>query len=87
MFMAELVSVIGLFGSITAASLFFPQVYTSWKTKKTKDLAWFTILIGIANDLFWIAYGLIKADPFIYITNSLLAIAVFILAVLKKRYG
>lgn len=39
--MIDVASLFGLLGSITASSLFFPQVWQSYKTKKTKDLAWF----------------------------------------------
>ena len=85
--MVELISIIGLFGSITASSLFFPQVYAAWKTRRTKDLSWLTILIGVVNGLLWTSYGLLKADPFIYITNTLLAVATGMLVILKKRYG
>ncbi|MEJ5317018.1 MAG: SemiSWEET family transporter [Tenuifilum sp.] len=85
--MIDVAQVFGLLGSITAASLFFPQVYTSWKTKKTHDLAWSGIAIGLLNGVFWIVYGLIRLDPFIYLTNTILLIGAFLLLILKKRYG
>lgn len=83
----NLVSILGLMGLITAASLFFPQVYDAWKTKKTRDLSQSTLYIGLANGTLWTIYGLLKADPFIYVTNTLLFIAVLLLTILKKRYG
>ncbi len=85
--MVDIASVFGILGAITASSLFFPQVWTSYKTKRTKDLAWFTIVIGMLNGAFWVAYGVLKNDPFIYITNTLLFTGVFLLALLKKKYG
>jgi len=78
---------LGLLGSITAASLFFPQVLTSYKTKKTQDLSWMSIILGLLNGAFWFSYGVIKTDPFIYITNALLFSAVFLLMLLKRKYG
>lgn len=84
--MVELVSVIGLLGSFTAASLFFPQVWKTFRTKKTKDLSYITIFLGVANGLFWTSYGFMKSDPFLYVTNSLLFIAAFSLAIIKKKY-
>ena len=78
--------VFGFLGSITAASLFFPQVYTSFKTKKTHDLAWAGIIIGLLNGFFWIIYGLLKGDPFIWVTNSILFLGAFMLLILKKKY-
>ena len=85
--MVELIFLLGLGGSICAASLFFPQVYKAWKMKETRDLAWLTIILGLANGLFWVSYGLLKSDPFIYVTNTLLFIALLLLAILKKKYG
>lgn len=83
----NLVFVLGLLGSITASSIFIPQVFASYKNKKTKDIAWFTVIISLVNGAFWIGYGSIKADPFIYITNIIAFIASFLLMLLKKKYG
>lgn len=77
----------GLLGSITASLLFFPQVWVSFKTKKTHDIAWSGILIGMLNGFFWIVYGLMKMDPFIWVTNVILFIGASLLLVLKKKYG
>jgi uncharacterized protein with PQ loop repeat len=82
-----LASTLGLCGSITASSLFFPQVWVSHKTKQTKHLAWPTIIIGLLNGLFWIGYGLLIADPYIYVTNMLIFLGAFLLLMLKRRHG
>jgi len=79
--------IFGLLGSITAASIFFPQVLASYKSKKTRDLAWSGIIIGILNGVFWMTYGFLKGNPFIYVTNSLLFLGAFLLLILKKKYG
>jgi len=76
----------GFLGSITASTIFFPQVWKTWKTKKTKDLSWPIIIIGVFNGFFWTAYGLLKSDPFIYVTNIFLFTATFLLAIMKKKY-
>lgn len=83
----SLVSLLGLLGSIAAASLNFPQVWTSFKTKRTRDIAWFSIIIGMFNGAFWTGYGVLKADPFIYVTNTLFFIGAFLLMLLKRKYG
>lgn len=80
-------SLLGLLGAITASLLFFPQVLASYKSKKTKDLAWSSIIVGMLNGIFWIGYGFSKADSFIYITNIILFIGAFLLLLLKKKYG
>lgn len=85
--MIDIASLFGLLGSITAASLFFPQAWKSYKAKKTQGLSWFGILIGMLNGLFWIVYGLFRADPFIYATNLILFIGAFLLMIIKRKYG
>ena len=84
--MNEAASFFGLLGSITAASLFFPQVWVSYKAKHTHDIAWFGIIIGMLNGVFWVVYGLLKGDPFIYVTNIVLFIGAFLLMLLKNKY-
>jgi len=80
-------SLIGLSGSVTAACLFLPQVWSSHKTKQTQQIAWTSIFIGLLNAVFWTTYGLLKHDPFIYVTNILCFSGAFLLLLLKKRHG
>lgn len=85
--MIDITTVFGFLASFTAASIFFPQVYASYKTKNTQSLVWSGIWIGMLNGVFWIIYGFLKMDPFIYVTNTLLFIGAFLLMLLKKKYG
>ncbi len=85
--MVEIASIFGILGAITAASLFYPQVWASYKTKKTQGLSLYGIIIGMLNGVFWTTYGVLKTDPFIYITNIILFIGASLLIVLKKKYG
>lgn len=85
--MKTLEPIVGLLASIMASLIFFPQVLASYKSKKTSDLSWFGIYIGIANGVLWIIYGTMKGDPFIYVTNSILLVGALLLLALKKKYG
>lgn len=85
--MNTLKTIIGLLASVAASLIFFPQVLASYKSKKTKDLSWFGIYIGLANGVLWIIYGTLKGDPFIYVTNSILFFGALLLLLLKKKYG
>jgi uncharacterized protein with PQ loop repeat len=80
-------TLIGLLASCAAASLFFPQVISSYKTKQTDGLAWPGIFLGLANAALWVTYGLMKNDPFIYATNSVAFVGAFCLLLLKKKYS
>ncbi|PIS39640.1 MAG: hypothetical protein COT33_00930 [Candidatus Nealsonbacteria bacterium CG08_land_8_20_14_0_20_38_20] len=84
--MIDVASLFGLLGSITAASLFFPQAWKSYRTKKTQELSWLGIIIGMLNGIFWIIYGFFRADPFIYATNIILFLGAFLLMILKRKY-
>ncbi len=80
-------STLGFLGSITASLIFFPQVWQSYKSKKTHDLAWSGIIIGMLNGTLWVSYGFLKQDPFLYVTNSILFLGALLLMILKKKYG
>lgn len=77
----------GYLGSTFAALLFFPQVLTSYRTKKTISLSWMGIIIGMLNGISWVCYGLLKGDPFIWVTNAILFVGAFLLMILKKKHG
>ena len=79
-------TVIGFLASMTAACIFFPQVRASYKTKNTRSLAWSGIIIGMLNGILWVSYGVLKLDPFIYVTNTILFIGAFLLMLLKRKY-
>lgn len=85
--MITIVSIIGTLGAITAASLFFPQVIASFRNKKTKDIAWSAILIGMANGILWTSYGYLISDPFIFVTNIVMFLGATILFFLKRKHG
>lgn len=85
--MVGVASLFGFFGSITAASLFFPQVIKSYTRKQTSELSWSGIFIGMLNGFFWVVYGLFQTDPFIYVTNIFLFTGAFLLMILKRKYG
>lgn len=84
--MMTITTIVGFLGSITAAGLFFPQVWKSYQSKQTDDLAWSGIAIGALNGIFWTTYGVLRDDPFIYITNTILLLGAILLAMLKKKY-
>jgi MtN3 and saliva related transmembrane protein len=85
--MIDVVSVFGLMGAITAAGLFYPQVWKSYRTRRTNDVSWLGVVFWMLDGIIWIIYGLLRSDPFIYVTNIALFIGAFLMMVLKKRYG
>ncbi len=87
MTMITIVTIFGTLGAITAALLFFPQVIASFRSRKTRDIAWSAIFIGMANGFFWTTYGYLISDPFILVTNIVMFVGATILLFLKRKYG
>ena len=85
--MVSITPIIGFLGAITAASLFFPQVFASFKSRRTSDIAWSAIFLGMLNGVFWTTYGFLIKDPFILVTNTIMFLGAGILLILKRRYG
>ena len=57
-------------GTLTVVS-FLPQVYQAWKTKKVKDVSFAMMACLMAGAVTWIAYGVLKKDMPVIVTNVL----------------
>lgn len=72
----------GIFAGVFTTIAAVPQIYRAWKTKKVDDVSpkmFFILILGV---LLWTAYGVMKQDAPIIITNgisTLLNITMFIL--------
>ena len=84
--MVDFASVFGVLGGITSSSMFFPQVWKSYKQKDTSSLSWIGLLVGLLNGFFWLMYGVFKDDPILYVTNSFFTSGALLLVLLKYRY-
>ena len=63
-----------------------PQVLQTWKTKKTKDLSFASLLLFSGASVLWLSYGLAKNALPVIIANTVLIIMNFILIDIKIRY-
>ncbi|HAI42797.1 MAG TPA: hypothetical protein DCM40_34170 [Maribacter sp.] len=74
--------IIGIFAGVFTTIAAVPQIYRAWKIKKVDDVSpkmFFILILGV---LLWTAYGVMKQDAPIIITNgisTLLNITMFIL--------
>ncbi|NJB81933.1 SemiSWEET family sugar transporter [Wenyingzhuangia aestuarii] len=84
--MITIASVFGVLGGITSSSMFFPQVWKSYKQKDTSSLSWIGLCVGALNGFFWLMYGVFKDDPIIYVTNSFFTLGALLLLMLKMKY-
>jgi len=73
----------GLSASILLPLTPLPQLWKIYKTKKTKDIAlWYILLQILANTCFLI-FGILKTEIFVIIPNLALIIMNFIIILLK----
>lgn len=84
--MADWASIVGVMGGITSSSMFFPQVWKSFKQKDTSSLSWLGLIVGFVNGVFWLSYGVLKNDPILYVTNSFFTTGALLLILLKLKY-
>jgi len=81
-----MITFFGIFSGILNTVRLFPQVYKSWRTKKTADLSGYFVAILFFQSVFIILYGIYKPDPIILWTNVSPLICSVILARLKIKY-
>ena len=73
-------------GSLVAISV-FPQVYKSWKTRSTKDIALSWSVINLIGQILWVVYGFLIQSYSLVIMSSLTLIMNVSMIILKLRYG
>ena len=56
-------------GGLTTAS-FVPQVRKIWKTKSAEDVSLLMFVAFCVGVSLWLAYGIIKGEPAIIVTNA-----------------
>ncbi|ALD66525.1 SemiSWEET family transporter [Spiroplasma cantharicola] len=81
----QIYEIMGWIGTILTAVYLIPQVIKVIKTKNTKDISYYSIIILIIASLIWIIYGLLTPipQPQVYITNIFQAIFSTIILVVK----
>ncbi len=85
--MIDLTNIAGLLaGTLTTVS-FVPQVVRSVRTKSTKDISWYLLIILLAGLVLWDVYGvMINSFPLV-LANTISIFVTFPMVVLKLKYG
>jgi MtN3 and saliva related transmembrane protein len=81
-----MITFLGIASGILNTIRLLPQVYKSWKTKKTGDLSGYFVAILFLQSVLIILYGFYKPDYIILWTNVSPLFCSLILARLKIRY-
>jgi MtN3 and saliva related transmembrane protein len=79
-------TILGYTASAVTVFTFLPQVLKTWKERSAKNVSLMMFVIAIANEILWIAYGVLRDDMVIIITNIVMMCMASIMIFLKFRY-
>lgn len=76
------VEYIGFVATSLGTLAFLPQVLKTWRTRSANDFSLITLSLIVGGSAIWVAYGLLRHAPAIWIGNSIVVVlAGFILCV------
>jgi MtN3 and saliva related transmembrane protein len=80
------VTILGYAACAVTALTFLPQVLKTWKEKSAKNVSLMMFIIAFINEVMWIAYGVLRHDNVIIVTNVIMITMCSIMISLKLRY-
>lgn len=82
----EIIEVVGLIAAVLTTGAFVPQVLKVLKAKSTKDISLSMYLVMFTGVILWLVYGLYHKAPPIIFANSVTAILILSVIILKLKY-
>ncbi|NOT52892.1 MAG: SemiSWEET transporter [Chitinophagaceae bacterium] len=79
-------NIVGYIASAVTVFTFLPQVIKTWKEKSAKNVSLLMFIIAIVNEVLWIAYGVMRDDMVIILTNIVMMCMASLMIYLKLRY-
>ncbi len=79
-------SILGYTASAVTVFTFLPQVIKTWKEKSAKNVSLLMFIIAITNEILWVAYGVMRDDMVIILTNIVMMCMASFMIYLKLRY-
>ena len=80
------VDILGYGACAVTAFTFLPQVLKTWKERSAKNVSLMMFIIAFTNEVMWIAYGALRNDMVIVVTNVILITMCSIMILLKLKY-
>ncbi len=80
------VDILGYAACVVTALTFLPQVVKTWKEKSAKNVSLMMFVIAFVNEVMWIAYGVLRSDNVIIITNVIMITMCSVMITLKLKY-
>jgi MtN3 and saliva related transmembrane protein len=82
----QFVDILGYGACAVTALTFLPQVLKTWKEKSAKNVSLLMFIIAFVNEVMWIAYGALRNDMVIVITNVIMISMCSVMIGLKLKY-
>jgi MtN3 and saliva related transmembrane protein len=82
----EGVDILGYAACAVTALTFLPQVIKTWQEKSAKNVSLMMFVIAFVNEVMWIAYGVLRNDMVIIVTNIIMISMCSIMLFLKWKY-
>ena len=77
----DAVTIVGSFAALCSTISFVPQAWKVIRTRQTRDISTGTYALTVTAFAVWIAYGIMRSDIPLIVTNSIcFLLSVFILA-------
>lgn len=80
------VDILGYSACAVTALTFLPQVLKTWKEKSAANVSLMMFVIAFINEVMWIAYGVMRADNVIIVTNVIMITLCSIMIFLKLKF-
>lgn len=77
--------IIGVFAGLLTLAIYIPQAVKTIRTKQTRDLSLTTYILLVVSAFLWVAYGLDKTAPSIWVTNSIVGLLGLTILAIKIR--
>ena len=79
-------NLIGGGAALLSALTLLPQLWKTFRTRRTRDLSFGTLSLITTSNVLWILHGVHRADVALVAANGVLFVCAGVLAVLKVRY-
>jgi MtN3 and saliva related transmembrane protein len=80
------IDILGYAACAVTALTFLPQVIKTWKEKSAKNVSLMMFVIAFINEVMWIAYGILRHDNVIIVTNVVMITMCSVMILLKLKY-
>lgn len=81
------VDILGYAACAVTALTFLPQVVKTWREKSARNVSLMMFIIAFINEIMWIAYGAMRNDMVIVVTNVIMISMCSVMIALKLKYN